>query len=61
MEQELLEFGTKTKDRELFTYKCGYCNYKFKQWVGTFGGGKSGTISTQVICPKCKNMLKTYN
>jgi len=60
MEQEkLLEFGYETKDKKLLTYYCGYYSYKFKQWVGTIGKGREAG-SSQVKCPKCGNMLKTF-
>jgi len=60
MKDELKTYGTETKGRELLKYHCGYCEYRFKHWVGTSSGGKSSTVSTQVKCPKCGNFLKTF-
>ena len=39
-------------------YKCTWpkCGYEFEQIVGTFN-----KVSSQVICPKCKNFLPTWS
>ena len=64
-------------EKILMNYCCPYCNYKFKQYVGkTFaniepkqlyqaqskdGSKKQRCISSQVICPACKNFIKTWD
>ena len=47
------------KDKEERNYICGYCRYKFTQLVRSVGTGKS-KVSSQVVCPACKNILKTW-
>jgi len=46
------------KEKDLIKYACGYCGCKFKQVIGTFGTGRNKRTS-QVICPRCGNFLKT--
>jgi rubredoxin len=58
--KETTRKGTK---KELRDYSCGFCGFKFQQYVcksGKQGKGKRGDISTQVKCPKCSNFLKTW-
>jgi len=43
-------------------YVCGYCTYTFEQAVRRLETGtKRGNVSTQVVCPHCKNFLKTWD
>jgi len=52
--------GTK---KVLLTYHCGWCGYKFQQYVckgGKRGDGKRGDVSDQVQCKQCGNFLKTW-
>jgi DNA-directed RNA polymerase subunit RPC12/RpoP len=48
-------------------YKCGYCGRDFERVIGFTGGGvdsqgrKIKKVSSQVACPHCKNMLKTWD
>jgi len=53
-------------DKETYAFTCGYCQYNFKQEVGTYMGnleatqtGNAHKCSSQVICPHCNNFLKT--
>ena len=55
----------KRSDNKLLNYKCKWCNNQFKHCVGTLtinndNYSKGSTITTQVQCPYCKNMLKSY-
>ncbi len=47
--------------REKKHYKCGYCQKEFDKEVGTSGGEKHSTVSTQVKCPSCGNFLTTWD
>ena len=49
-------------------YDCGYCKYIFRQYVSKSDKGTDvfkkrikGSVSSQVICPKCKNGLRTWD
>ncbi len=49
-------------------YNCGYCQYIFRQYVRKVGEGMDAfgkpyrnSTSSQVICPKCKAFLKTWD
>ena len=48
-------------------YNCGYCKYIFRQYIRKTGGGEDSTgrimdsTSSQVVCPKCKNFLKSWD
>mgnify|MGYP000026274476 CR=1 FL=1 len=46
-------------DKTELEYKCGWCDRVFKKFVGTSGGGKHQTVSSQVQCV-CGNFLKTW-
>ena len=50
----------KKSDKEEREYKCGWCGWKFKQAVGISSGGKHSTVSSQVVCPRCRNGLPTW-
>jgi len=55
-------YGKETKingdKKNLNTYSCVWCEHQFKMFVGT-GTAKVKTVSSQVICPRCGNLLKT--
>jgi len=40
-------------------YVCKWCGYKFSQKVG-YAGDKHSAVSSQVICPRCKNFIPTW-
>jgi len=40
-------------------FHCRFCDHKFTQIVGVLDKGKS-KISSQVECPRCHNLLKTW-
>ena len=49
--------------KTLNEYSCGWCGYKFKQYVGKGGKqgeGKKGNISDQVRCKQCNNFIKSW-
>ena len=55
-------------EKETRTYTCGYCKNVFKQDIGSSVGsgeshklGSSKKASSQVVCHKCGNFLKTYS
>ena len=52
--------GYDTKDKTLMDYTCRsiQCNHTWKQYVGTSSGNKP--VSSQVVCPKCGNGVKTW-
>ena len=52
---------TKVKNEERIEekYFCGFCKFNFKHWVYKSGEGKK-SASTQVICPRCTNFVKTW-
>lgn len=41
-------------------YKCKWCQYEFKQMVGTANRDKKNRASSQVPCPECGNFQKTW-
>jgi len=47
------------KDKELKKYNCGWCQNVFEQYVGN-SGYKHSSVSSQVVCPKCKNFIPTW-
>lgn len=56
----------KIKEKELKDYACYFCQHKFQKYVGQsignkFKGKSKGGCSTQVICPKCENFIKTWD
>lgn len=61
---QLNEYGNPRLDdkgkpkNKLRSYKCAFCQFQFKHWVGTSRGNKP--VSTQIICPKCQNFIKTH-
>ena len=58
-EKNLRKKNSKRTDLELRNYNCGYCGNKFDAYVAKIGD-KHNTGSTQVVCDKCKNFLKTW-
>lgn len=44
-------------------YYCGFCKYKFTQNIRTSIpqniDGKHNRVTTQVVCPRCNNFLKS--
>jgi len=50
--------------KEIAKYYCEYCKHEFEQKVGTFGSHErfvaNNCVSSQVVCPKCGNFLKTW-
>jgi ribosomal protein S27E len=44
----------KEKEKKFYKFICGYCKFEFNQRVGIFNH-----VTSQVICPKCKNFLKS--
>jgi hypothetical protein len=54
-------------------YECGFCNNQFQQDVEYKGkivakdgsvvhsAGNKSALSTQVVCPKCNNMIPTWD
>lgn len=59
------------KEKELRTYRCPWCGYAFKQFVGTGYSegrnsgdtaftGKLDAVSDQVQCKNCGNFLRTW-
>ena len=42
-------------------YTCGYCGHKFSKYVAKAGSEKHSSASTQVCCPGCRNLLKTWD
>jgi hypothetical protein len=48
-------------------YDCGYCQFKWKQYVGITGGVEDALgrvakkYSSQVQCPRCHNGCKTWD
>lgn len=48
--------------KEISKYKCGFCEYKFEQEIGSSHVGccKKSAVSSQVKCPRCGNGLKTW-
>jgi len=55
----------KQTEKQEYSFICSYCKYKFKQRVGSFGGGvdkmgrKISKITDKVKCPYCKTFLKS--
>jgi len=45
----------KKDERREKKYSCNYCGRNFKKKVGCYN-----KVSTQVECPFCKNILKTW-
>lgn len=54
--------GFDKKDKTLTKYICKYpnCGNVWEQYIGTYGGGKRGKVSSQARCPKCKNFTPTF-
>jgi len=52
-------FGIESKEGTLKDYFCLYCGYKFKHWVRTVSGNGKHNLTTQIMCPQCKNFLTT--
>jgi len=50
-------------NRFKFTFKCPWpkCGHVFTHWVGTSSGEKHSKVSTQIVCPRCGNFLKTWS
>lgn len=50
----------KGTEKELKSYCCGFCGYKFKQWVGNIPAKENSkrSISDNVKCDNCGNFLK---
>ncbi len=54
------------KEKDLKEYKCGWCGYEFKQYVGKYecsdeigmAKGKQN-VSSQVQCQQCYNFIPT--
>ena len=40
---------------------CGYCGHKFSKYVAKASSEKHSSASTQVCCPGCRNLLKTWD
>lgn len=57
----------KSKDGQslgfLNKYVCDWCNHDFEHKVRTVGSNKEGKrgVSTQIVCPRCKNFIKTWS
>lgn len=49
------------EERQKGEYHCFYCGYDFEQMIRKSLGDKHSTVSDQVICPRCKNFLKTWD
>ena len=52
-----------TIKRELKEYCCPWCNRKFERYVGYVkgqGNGKRSTVSDQVRCYGCGNLIPTW-
>jgi hypothetical protein len=47
-------------NKEVIHYKCDWpnCGHEFDKAVGV--GYAGGRVSSQVICPRCGNFLKTW-
>lgn len=52
--------------KSLMKYKCQWCDYRFKQYVGRYdqadGDMNKGkkNVSSQVQCPSCGNFIPTW-
>lgn len=47
------------RDKYSCRYKCDWCEFEFTQIVGSTGQGHQ-KVSSQVVCPRCKNFIKTW-
>lgn len=45
--------------KEELNYTCPWCDYSFSHFVRTVGE-KKRKVSTQIVCPQCKNFIKTF-
>lgn len=53
------------ESKYLKKYTCGWCGYKFKQYVGKYynpekTNKKERGVSSQVKCKSCKNFIPTW-
>jgi len=53
----------KGTEKQLINYNCGWCQNSFSKYVSktvTNRKDSKGGVSTQIVCPKCHNFLKTW-
>jgi hypothetical protein len=45
-----------------FLYRCEWCSFEFERTVRASRGGKGAQrVSDSVVCPMCRNGLKTWS